>query len=306
MGESTYIQDMVTGFGFVDALVDWLHEHAGRREELSLTSGQDSANVGMLHALAGHIRRLPRDRDRELSVLSIINQAMAQARWARGEQETPEGGRRFQPGPTQSRFLAVVGAKGKKEISPEDALTELLAAGVRDLRDAQAVDAERQAKATKSHQDEIAGLQSQLASARARIAELDTDTGALAVATEERDEALALLAESGELLEHRQAPKRRDRIETGIYTNPRGTYEALVADGKFETYPTLDEARQARAEAIEQARDVPPRDEEAELDALAAHLDRELTDEEVERVLADPGDDMVERWGEELAEQVAI
>jgi len=301
MSESTYIHDLVTGMGFVDSLADWLHEHADRRDELSLTGGQDAAHVGMLHALAGHVRRLPRDRDRELVALFDINQAMAQARWARGEQETADGGRRFQPGPLQSRFLGVVGTRGKKEISPEDALTELLAAGVRDLKNAQAKGAESWAKTTKARDDELAGLRSQLEAAHVRIAVLDVNDGLFAQVAEERDEARALLAESGELLEHRRPPKRRERIETGVYTNPSGTYEALVADGKFETFTSLDEARQARAEAVEQAKDAPtPRDEEAELDALAAHLGRELTEEEVERILANPGDNIAERWADEL------
>jgi hypothetical protein len=290
MSETTYIHDLVTGLGFVDALTDWLGEHAGRREELSLTGGQDAAHIGTLNALAGHIGRLNRDRDREMVALFDINQAMAQARWARGEQEAAEGSRRFQPGPRQSRFLAIVGARDKKEISPEDALTELLAAGVRDLKDSQTKDAERWAKTTKARDDEMTDLRAQLETANSRIAELD-----------ERDEAVALLAESTDLLEHRKPPSRRTKIEIGIYVSPSGAYEALVADGKFEPFPSLDEARQARAEALEQAKGRLPRDEDAELDALSSQLNRELTEEEVERILADPGDSIVERWADELA-----
>jgi hypothetical protein len=304
MAETTYIREAVTGMGFVDALVGWLEEHAGRRDELSLSKKQDAAHVSTLHALAGHIRRLPRDRDRDLVALFDINQAMAQARWARGEQKAAEGARRFQPGPLQSRFLAVVGSTGKEEISPEEALSELLVAGVLDLKNSQAADTARWAKATKGREDEIADLRSQLEVARARIAELDIDTGALAAVTEERDEALALQAESAELLEHRKPPSRRTRLdgEVGVYTNPSGTFEALVADGKFKVFQTLDEARQARAEAVEQAKDAsPPRDQEAELDEIEEKVGRELTEEEVERILADPGEDIVERWAEELA-----
>jgi hypothetical protein len=301
MAETTYIHDLVTGLGFVDALVKWLRDHADQRKELGLGAGYDGAHIATLYALAGHIRRLPRDRDRELVALSDINQAMAQARWARGEQENADGSRRFQPGPRQARFLAVVGAQDKKEISPEDALTELLATGVRDLKDAQAKDAERWSKTTKARDDEMTGLQSQLEVAQARIAELDENDGLLAEVLEERDEAVALLAESTDLLERRKPPSRRTKIETGIYTNPAGTFEALVADGKFKAFPSLDEARQARAEAVAEANGKPLRDEDAELDALAARLDRELTEEEVERILADPGDDIVERWADELA-----
>jgi hypothetical protein len=303
---STYLEDpRLNGHeGFGASLADFIGDMAARRDAAlgSSFSGVRRSNVEALERLADHIPAVDEIRDRRIAILGDVNAAFAdirreRLRRERGSVDADEvgvKGRVFEePTPLQRYILQTLAPYGLDSApSPDQTLTDLAAAGVRDLLAAAG-------KRTTVERDRTGGLVKEVERLAAELERVNVDARELKdLRTVNKCLRDVLLVERERIEELRGMvavePKRprRKMIEPNIYRTSGGGLEVAEATGKgktkFHVVASLGEARILRDELRERSGvpDAPYPDEalEAALDAKEQELGRDLTDEEIAAV----------------------
>lgn len=291
--------------GFAASLAGCISDLAARRDAAlgASFSGHRRSNVEALERLADHIPALDEIRDRRIAILADVNAAFADLR--REEFRRDKGGldgdevgvagMKFEkPTPLQNVVLTKLAEFGLDTApTPDQTITDLAAAGVRDLL-------ATVGSKTTSERQRTGGLVKEVDRLTAEREQARVDANEVQDLRAERDglraelaEALATIEEQRVMLAKEPKKPRRSMIEPNIYRSESGGLEVAEAMGKgrtkFHVVQSLGEARLLREELRGDDPEPSEEDLDAALDAKEAKLGHELSEAEIDAVREELG-----------------